>query len=418
MASKKENTVNKLPGVLSFQRCLLITDALFFNEFADGTLTPLPVIRHGIRGVQNISKKSKKGQEAASSASREEVTNIQTTDSAKLDAKAERLLVRFDLRSLDLSNALFACAPGNTDEKGKNKESSKRMSLFAETAEEEKSDDRELVKTIRESIHSFIQRAKEGKADESPLFKLACHYAHNIANGRFLWRNRMIARDVQIEVQRLDQHGHALAPQGDTPAQWTFDALQRPLTSFNDMLAQSARQEEAGAGDFESIPFDEQEVAAVLAAGWQGEESAGLRVTAHVHFGVQGAVEVYPSQNYLERKERGFARSLYCIGDAPEGQDAHSIRVMGQAALRDQKIGNALRTIDVWYPDYNKRRLPLPVEPNGASLEAQEFFRKGEDSGFILMRRIGGLNPATPDGLFLLACLIRGGVFSEGGDKA
>ena len=391
MASKKENTVNKLPGVLSFQRCLLITDALFFNEFADGTLTPLPVIRHGIRGVQNISKKSKKGQEAASSASREEVTNIQTTDSAKLDAKAERLLVRFDLRSLDLSNALFACAPG-------------------------KADDNSTVETLRGALHSFIQRAKEG--EDKPLLKLACYYAHNIANGRFLWRNRMIARAVQIEVQRLDQHGHVLTAQDGAPVQWTFDALQRPLTSFNDMLAQSARQEEAGAGDFDSIPADEQELAAVLAAGWQGEESPGLRVTAHVHFGVQGAVEVYPSQNYLESKDRGFARSLYCIGDAPEGQDAHSIRVMGQAALRDQKIGNALRTIDVWYPDYNKRCLPLPVEPNGASLDAQEFFRTGDASGFTLMRRIGELDPASKEGLFLLACLIRGGVFSEGGDKA
>ena len=46
---------------------------------------------------------------------------------------------------------------------------------------------------------------------------------------------------------------------------------------------------------------------------------------------------------------------------------------MGQAALRDQKIGNALRTIDTWYPAYEERRVPLPVEPNGASLDAQEM---------------------------------------------
>ena len=86
---------------------------------------------------------------------------------------------------------------------------------------------------------------------------------------------------------------------------------------------------------------------------------------------------------------------------------------MGQAALRDQKIGNALRTIDTWYPAYEERRVPLPVEPNGASLDAQEFFRnKGDASGVKLLLRLSELDPMTPDGLFLLACIIRGGGFS------
>ena len=41
--------LNKLPGVLSFQRCLLVTDGLFYNELDNGNLSPLWVIRHGIR---------------------------------------------------------------------------------------------------------------------------------------------------------------------------------------------------------------------------------------------------------------------------------------------------------------------------------------------------------------------------------
>jgi len=80
--------LNKLPGVLSFQRCLLVTDGLFYNELDNGNLSPLWVIRHGIRGTQNINKASKEGQAASASAKREEVSNIQTTDSAKLDANA------------------------------------------------------------------------------------------------------------------------------------------------------------------------------------------------------------------------------------------------------------------------------------------------------------------------------------------
>ena len=164
---------------------------------------------------------------------------------------------------------------------------------------------------------------------------------------------------------------------------------------------------------FEEVSDDERAVAEVLARGWKGNPATELRVTAHVDLGVGGAVEVFPSQNYLENKARGFARPLYCVGGAPDGQDQHSVRIMGQAALRDQKIGNALRTIDTWYPAYEERRVPLPVEPNGASLDAQEFFRnKGDASGFKLMLRVSELDPMTPDGLFLLACIIRGGVFS------
>ena len=76
--------LSKLPGVLSFQRCLLVTDGLFYNELDGERLSPLWVIRHGIRGTQNINKASKEGQAASASAKREEVSNIQTTDSAKL----------------------------------------------------------------------------------------------------------------------------------------------------------------------------------------------------------------------------------------------------------------------------------------------------------------------------------------------
>lgn len=71
--------MNKLPGVLSFQRCLLVTDGLFYNELDNGNLSPLWVMRHGIRGTQNINKASKEGQAASASAKRDEVSNIQTT---------------------------------------------------------------------------------------------------------------------------------------------------------------------------------------------------------------------------------------------------------------------------------------------------------------------------------------------------
>ncbi|SCM70924.1 type I-F CRISPR-associated protein Csy3 [Desulfovibrio sp. 86] len=367
--------LKKLPGVLSFQRCLMVTDALFFNVFADGSISPLPVVRHGIRGTQNINKFSdeKKDNDSIKSAPRKEIPNIQTTDSAKLDPLAEKLRVRFDVRFLDLSSALFACAPG-------------------------KADDMEDLTAFRQGLTAFIDKGKESAG----VTELACRYARNLANGRFLWRNRAIAEHVSVRVRdraELDVR---------------FDALQVPLNTFD------------------SYSEAEKAVAERIAAGLRGQRDVSLLVEADVDFGVRGALEVFPSQNYLEGKgkdtdtakdtetgkgkdkSRGFARSLYCVGEVPKYQDKYSVQERGQAAFRDQKVGNALRTIDTWYPAYGERGLAIPVEPNGASLDAQLFFRNEKKiSGFGYMLRAGDMDPDTPEGMFLTACIIRGGVFSE-----
>lgn len=346
--------VKKLPGVLSFQRCLLVTDAVFFNLFADGRTSPLPVVRHGIRGTQNINKSGKKEDSTTATVKREEVSNIQTTDSAKLDPQAQKLRVSFEVRFIAVKDALFACAPG-------------------------KEDAPEDLRIFKEGLMTFVDKAQ----DSEGLQELACRYARNIANGRFLWRNRAIAESIRIHVR--DRQNFKVS----------FDALSISLKSF------------------EAYSDAEKQVAHYIAEGLKGKRDTTLRVDADVDFGLRGALEVFPSQNYLENKGRGFARPLYCVGDVPENQDKHSIQERGQAALRDQKIGNALRTIDTWYPAFATKEVPIPVEPNGASLDAQEFFRKEKkSSGFDYMLRVAEMDPNSSEGMFLLACIIRGGVFS------
>lgn len=350
----------KLPGVLSFQRGIVVTDALFYNEIGED-LTPIPVLRHGIRGTQNVNKKGDAGTSASGSAAREEVSNIQTTDTAKTDPNASAVIVRFSIRFLDLKNALFACAPS-------------------------KGDDDTLVGELRQSVDGFIERAKEnGGLDE-----IALRYARNILNGRWLWRNRLAARKITIRVV-VDGKDVGEA-----------DALGLSLNAF------------------EKYNDAEKAVAKCIADGLRRSDSAALEVTARMDLGMQGAMEIFCSQNYLEDKPRGFARSLYCLGRTDtrrtEGKDA--IRVMGHAALRDQKISNALRTIDTWYPEYGIFNRPIPIEPNGASLDAQKFFRKGKKlSAFDLAKRLNTLDPGSPEGMFMTASLIRGGVFSDGEKK-
>ncbi|CAK0781603.1 hypothetical protein CCP3SC15_940001 [Gammaproteobacteria bacterium] len=124
---------------------------------------------------------------------------------------------------------------------------------------------------------------------------------------------------------------------------------------------------------------------------------------------------MFPSQNYIENKPKGFARSLFRIGK-PERINRNELvefRVMGQAAIRDQKIFNAIRTIDTWYPAFSETSFPIAVEPAGASLSQQEFYRPKEASSFAMFKRLNLIDPNSPEGMFCIAALDRGGVYSD-----
>lgn len=369
MATASTATVfKKLPGVLAFQRGLVISDAELFSEIkGDYDSHPVEVVRHGIRGTQNVNTSGAGDTATSGDTKQRAVSNIQQTDSAKLASNAEAMIARFSVRFLDLQDSLFASAPGKDDGK---KETQEKI--------------RQELSLLRQSIEGFIQRAKAATG----LDEVACRIARNIANGRWLWRNRLIASAIQIVVSNEGKE----------------------LARFDDALKISLR-------DFSDYSEAEKAVAHVIADGLRGHNSAALTVVARVEFGFRGAIEVFPSQNYIEDKPKGFARSLYRLGQPSEkSKPEDGPRVMGRAAIRDQKVSNALRTIDTWYPEFERYGRPIPVEPNGANLDAQHFFRdeKGA-SAFDMVRRLDQIDPVTPDGMFLTACLIRGGVYSEKG---
>lgn len=339
----------KLPGVMSLTRGLMITDAVFENLKTEGQRTPVEVVRHGIRGTQNIHGKF------------DDVSNVQQTETAKLDPESTGMAVSFGLSFLDLKDVLFACASskGGADD----------------------------VESYRKALQGFITRAK----DSDGLQEVGRRFARNIANGRWLWRNRQLAQSIEVTV----------ASDGETVA--TFQALNIALNHFNDYSE------------------DEKTLGALIASSIAGQSRARLSVDARLDFGVAGALEVFPSQNYVEAKAKpkGFARPLYYvhsskIGKAAADRQSVEIRVMGQAALRDQKVSNALRTIDTWYDDFDDHGQPIAVEPNGANLGAQRFFRNKASSAFNIALRLDELDPNSDDGMFMIAALLRGGVYSGG----
>jgi CRISPR-associated protein Csy3 len=362
--SSTQTVLKKLPGVLSLTRRLNVTDALFYSLHEDGTEKKLAVKRGGLRGTQNINKKNDE--------KRPEVSNIQLTDTAKSDSQAVAVVVKTSISFLPLNQGLHSCALGKKDED-------------------------ELLDIFKESLSSFLDRTAGNGVISSGLQEVANRYARNIANGGWLWRNRQFSAAVAIEVTCGN----------DT---FKFDALKIPLNRFDNYSA------------------DEIKVGQYIASSLAGNGIHSLQIKATLDFGkgMNANIEVYPSQNYLGGdKPKGFARSLYAVdteilgyskGEKEASMEYDAIRVIGHAALRDTKIANALRTFDTWYAEFESHGHAIAVEPNGANLSAQRMFRNGDSSSFAYARRLNTITPDSNEGMFMIAALIRGGVYSEGGD--
>lgn len=349
-------TFNKLPGVFSLMRRISMTDVLFFNEInGDSDRYPVQVVRHGISGTQNVNSGADK-----------EVGNIQIVDSAKLDPRADAMVAKFSIRFLPLQQSIRSCASHKND--------------------------KELdIQAVKASVLGFIDRA----VASGGVQEVAKRYARNLLNGRWLWRNRTTAMNIHISVTENSRMiGGKRATDRDVVS--AFDAFSVPMDNFDNYTP------------------EELTLAESIAQSLSDQQDVVLNVEARLDFGVKGALEVYPSENYLGDKPKGYGRSLYAIGRA-EKESPMDIRIMGQAAIRDQKAGNALRTVDTWYADFAELGRPIPVEPNGANISEQKHFRpiRSGQSAFKIFARLNAVDPKDTDGLFAIASLVRGGVYSE-----
>jgi CRISPR-associated protein Csy3 len=265
--------------------------------------------------------------------------NLQTVDVAALPAEADTLKVRFTLRVLGGTGRPSAC----NDAGYRNK----------------------LEATVKHyvAVHGFGE--------------LARRYASNLANGRFLWRNRIGAEQVEVTVAHLVD--------GRAGSAWTFDALALSLRSFD-----------AASADLQALSD-------LVASGLAGERHVLLQVTAFVRIGA--GQEVFPSQELILDRGRGDkSKTLYHVGDV--------------AAIHSQKIGNAIRTVDTWYEGADELG-PIAVEPYGSVTTQGKAYRQPKQKldfynlldGWVLKDKV----PPPEQQHFVIATLIRGGVFGDAG---
>ncbi len=219
---------------------------------------------------------------------------------------------------------------------------------------------------------SYAEAAKS-YVDDEKFTELARRYALNIANARALWRNRVGAEKVEVVVKAGSQ-------------KWTFDSLQFSLRHFDDTHA------------------DINALAEKIAEALRGELRY-LLLEIDVYALVGGAQEVYPSEELVLDKGKGDkSKILYSVN--------------GVAAMHSQKIGNALRSIDTWYPDFDSSGTgPIAIEPYGAVTNLGKAYRTPKDKVdfYTLFDRfaLGEKLESKEQEHYVMAVLVRGGVFGQ-----
>jgi len=332
-------------SVLAFEKKLVPSDGYMYGTQWDNrnNQTPLQLIEKSVRGtISNRLKAAIKNDPIKLNAEVEKA-NLQRVDSCALAPEQDTLKLHFTLKVLGGVQQPSAC----------------NNALFKQS--------------YSSAVCDYI--AKEG------FKELGKRYALNIANARFLWRNRVGSENIEVQVNALNK---------DSKQSWTFDATQFSTKHFN-------------CDDVEVIELGER-IAKTLASE---DDFLMLEINCFVQVGK--AQDVYPSEELVLDKGNSKTKKskiLYSVKDI--------------AAMHSQKLGNALRSIDTWYPEFDdaeKTAGPIAIEPYGAVTNLGKAYRTPKDKQdfytFFDKWARGTELDRVEDEHYVMAILVRGGVFGE-----
>ena len=211
--------------------------------------------------------------------------------------------------------------------------------------------------------------------------ELSMRYAYNLVNGRTLWRNAEGSSEIETDIQHVKADGSVQT--------WTFNAFDFETRTFK-------------------LPSGKallalKEVAAVIEHGLT-LKAQQLKVLVFARLG--DGQTVYPSQEMVldaaEKKEKSC--TLY--------------QESGITGFHSQKIGNALRTIDTWYPEAGN---PISIEVFGAvTTQGQAYRAPSTKADFYTLFDnwiLRDQKPSVEAQHFVVANLIRGNVAGESGKE-
>ena len=344
--AKKDN----IASVLAFEKKLVTSDGYMYGttwEKRATKVTPLALQEKSVRGtISNRLKAAVKNDPAKLNAEVEKA-NLQKVDACALSPEQDTLNLQFTIKVLGGIAEPSAC--NNT--------------LFKQT----------------------YQKAVSTYVDAHGFTELARRYATNIANARFLWRNRVGAEKIEVIVK---------AKNNDIAESWTFDAKQISTRNFDNKDSQI------------------NELAKFIAQTLSSDEDfLLLDISCFVQIG--RAQEIYPSEELVLDKGKGEkSKILYSVKSALAEEK--------MAAMHSQKLGNALRSIDTWYPEFSDPETtagPIAIEPYGAVTNLGKAYRTPKDKQdfytFFDGWARGEKLTREEDEHYVMAVLVRGGVFGE-----
>ena len=349
-------------GMLSFARSVQPSEGLFWGiRSADSRREPIEVVERGVRGQSSEYKTDNPGK-----------SNPQVVEAAFVPPGCDGVELSFSLWVTNHAANPWACdTPG-------------------------------VGQAYRDLVAAYAQ--KGGFA------VLARGYVWNIANARFAWRNRFLADDMRVHVT----FGHDANPLIFDPAR--LDLLIKPGASLPtaEILRGAVQSNEA-----EQVA----RVDALLAYVEAGLRDGPQFLTVSWRARMPEAQEVFPSQEYLREEKQANAPSRVYAKLPAKLSERRGERTILQASMHSQKIGAALRHIDVWHGSDGHGA--VPVNPYAGVQETGEVLRD-KDTGrnfYELRKRPAALfegieNAATADDIpnevhFVVANLVRGGVFGE-----
>ena len=234
---------------------------------------------------------------------------------------------------------------------------------------------------------------------------LALLYVWNIANARFAWRNRFQSDAMSVRIECL---GASLA----------LDPLILSLDA-------TASQDELAAALTAGTSTELETLISGVAEGLSNEAGTAFAVRVAWHAAMEAGQEIFPSQEYV-REEKADKQLSRVFAKLP---NFHAGREVMQASMHSQKIGAALRHIDIWHGSAAHEG-PITVNPYGGVQDTSAVLRdpKSKQSFYDLRAKaaalIEGLEAArsrediSGAAHFVMANLIRGGVFGASGKAA
>jgi len=336
----RRNKMAKITAsVLAFEKKLVCSDGYLYGtnwEKRANEGNPLNLIEKSVRGTISNRLKTTVENDPAKLNAEVEKPNLQKVDACALGENQDTLKLHFTLKVLGGVEYPSACNC--------------------------------------EKFQTSYNTAAKNYIEQEGFNELAKRYAINIANARFLWRNRIGAEQIEVVVKL------------GSDKKWTFNAKQYGLRDFNNTDQQI------------------DELATYIAKALSGKaEYLLLEVEAYTKVGK--AQEVYPSEELVLDKGKGDkSKILYAVKDV--------------AAMHSQKIGNAIRAIDTWYPEFDSLNIgPIAIEVYGAVTNLGKACRTPKDKAdfYTLFDRF-----ATGEKLankeqehYVMAVLVRGGVFGQ-----